>query len=269
MRQRKPANIEGELKLYASVIESEPTALKGRWREAILPSAKELRLDLGCGKGGFLIQAALAHPDILFIGVDCNPVCVARTAAKLEAEGIPNARVAILDADILADAFAPAEIDRIYLNFNSPFPQKKYAWKRLAHLDRLMGYRSLLSADGIIDLRTDHDPYWQFTLLQIELAGYSVIRKTDDLHANFEGFDVFESEYDQRTVSRGAIVHALQAYPGPAPETKPQQTAPFGLVEYLPADLSTLERIPYGMEGTIENLRNRAANSAARRNRQP
>lgn len=268
MRQRKPANIQGELELYASVIVSDPTSLKGCWRSTLMPSAREIRLDLGCGKGGFLIQMALAHPDILFIGLDYNEVCVARTAAKLYDEGVKNALVGILDADNLSDAFAPEELDRIYLNFNSPFPAKKYAWKRLSHLDRLMEYRHLLAPQGMVDLRTDHDPYWQFTLLQFDLAGYQIVRKTDDLHNQPDGFDVFESEYDQKTVSRGAVVHALQAYPGPEPAEKPEQTAPLSLIDYLPEDLSTLTRIPYGMEGTIENLRNRAANAAARRNRQ-
>ena len=264
MRQRKPANIEGELVKYAAAIESDPKALKGAWVQTLMPQAAELRIDLGCGKGGWLVQAAKANPQVFFVGLDNNPMCVARTAAKLQAEDAPNARVAILDADCLTDAFAPGEANRLYLNFNSPFPPKKYAWKRLTYLDRLMGYRQLVGEYGLVDLRTDHDPYWQFTLTQLELAGYSIVRQTDDLHAHPEGFDVFESEYDQMTVARGAVVHALQAHPGPEPAFEPQQTAPLGLVSYLPEDLETLERIPYGMEGTVENLRNKARNQRAR-----
>lgn len=303
MRARKPTNLDKTLERFAAPIVHDPAVHQGRWAELFCctqpgnvavaqledasgpapsaaaqpedasgpaPSAaaqppREIRLDLGCGKGEFLTAAALAEPDVLFIGLDNNETCIARSAQKTVEGGIPNIRLICADAFDIPQFFSPGELARIYLNFNSPFPKKKYARLRLAHAEHLLAYRPLVGEDGMVDFRTDNLCYWRWSLTQFELAGYTIDRQTDDLYA--EARTIIASEYDKRTTARGATVFALQAHPGPAPDPLPDtanQTASMSLVDYLPDDLEELEHIPYGMEDTITNMRGRKANAEAR-----
>lgn len=266
-RQRKPTNLHLTLQRFAAPIVEDPQQHRGSWR-ALMPQAREIRLDLGCGKGSFLQESALREPDVLFVGVDYSSTCIARCAEKVVTAALPNVRLIIADADQVTDLFAPGELDRIYLNFNAPFPKKKHARLRLSHVERLMGYRTLLRSTGLLELRTDNILYWRFSLEQLSIAGYRVLRQTQDLAAEPTWDDdqtpVLTSEYFDRTTQRGAHVYALLAQPGPAPDHW-EQTAPLGLCEYLPDNLDELDHIPYGMESTVENIRNRQANQQRRR----
>lgn len=266
-RQRKPTNLHLTLARFAAPIVDHPEQHRGSWR-ALMPQGREIRLDLGCGKGSFLQESALREPDVLFVGVDYSPTCIARCAEKVVTAALPNARLVIADADQLDSLFAPGELDRIYLNFNAPFPKKKHAHLRLSHVERLMEYRTLLRSTGLLELRTDNILYWRFSLEQLRIANYRILRQTADL-ATLPTWDqdrapVLTSEYFDRTTQRGAHVYALLAQPGPAPDHW-EQTAPLGLCEYLPDNLDELDHIPYGMESTVENIRNRQANQQRRR----
>ncbi|MDD6288767.1 MAG: tRNA (guanosine(46)-N7)-methyltransferase TrmB [Eggerthellales bacterium] len=269
-RQRKPTNLHLTLQRFAAPIVEDPQQHRSSWRD-LMPSAREVRLDLGCGKGSFLKESALLEPDVLFVGMDYSPTCIARCAEKAVQSDLPNVRLIMADADQVTDLFAPGELDRIYLNFNAPFPKKKHAHLRLSHVERLMEYRTLLSSTGLLELRTDNVLYWRFSLEQLRIANYRALRQTTDLAAqptwDQDREPVLTSEYFARTTQRGAHVYALLAQPGPAPD-RWEQTAPLGLCEYLPQDLDQLDHIPYGMEDTVQNIRNRQKNQRLRQQAQ-
>lgn len=262
MRQRKPTNLHLTLERYHAPIVDDPAAYQGRWRQEFLPNAREVRLDLGCGKGTFIAAAAAAEPDVLFVGLDFSDTCIARAAQKVVEGELPNVRLICADAALISQFFAPQELTRIYLNFNSPFPKRKYAQRRLSHLDHLLRYRTLVGEEGLVEFRTDNLLYAEFSLVQMEIAGYTILRRTDDLHACAEDLGVIvASEYDQRTTARGAKVLWLQAHPGPERDSY-QQTDKLGLVDYIPEDVEHFDAVPYGMEDTFANMRNRRANAA-------
>ena len=264
MRQRKPTNLHATLRRYHAPIVDTPAGMSGRWVSAFMPEAQALHLDLGCGKGTFLAEVARAHPNILFVGIDHNEVCIARAAQKVVEQKLRNVRLACADAADLETIFAENELDLIYLNFNSPFPKKKHAEKRLTHLTHLQRYRRLLHEGGIIDMRTDNLLYWEFSLAELEIAGYTIQVRTDDLHRDATEFGAtLPSEYDARTTARGARVRSLRAQPGPEPSSY-RQTCKLGLSEYLPEDIENFREIPYGMEDTVANMRNRRANERER-----
>lgn len=273
-RARKPANLDQQLERWSEAIIDDPASLKGRWKQTLFPEAREIRLDLGCGKGAFLARSAQANPDILYIGIDISSMCIARCAEKAITGKLGNLFVTRADAAAILDLFEPGELALIHLNFNAPYPPKKMAARRLTHLEHLVRYRTLLGENGIIELRTDNMPYWKWTLAELEIADYHIDWETEDLHGSgrpelsaLSGDPFVRSEYDEKLVQAGAVVYALRAHPGPAPQSM-TQTKKLGLVDYLPEDLDSLDRIPYGMEDTITNMRNRkknAANAQARR----
>ena len=267
MRQRKPANIDATFELFHAPIVDDAHTVKGAWKRTFMPKASALHLDLGCGKGDFIVAAAQKWPQVLFVGIDNSKVCIARTAQKVVEQNVRNVRLICADAAEIDTFFEPGEISQIYLNFNSPFPKKKHAEKRLTHLHYLEKYRALLGSAGLLEMRTDNIAYWKFSLVELEIAGFSITEKTDDLHQDAALFNaVIAGEYDARTTKRGAHVHFLRAVPAQKPQTY-IQTDKLGLCEYLPHDIENFEEIPYGMEDTVANMRNRRANERRRQER--
>lgn len=246
-------------------------------------------LDLGCGKGEYTVACAKMRPDVLFIGFDVDTVCTLRAAEAAAAAGVDNA-VFLMDgvpsfeehpeqahasrasegrvarsgapAEIdLSTVFAVGELSALLMNFPTPFPKKKKAHLRLTYLDRLMGYRPLLGRGAGIRLRTDSQPLRDFSLTQLELAGYEITWRSDDVRAEFP--DEPWSAYERKLTEQGACAFGIAACPGPAPEHV-EQTAPLSLVSYLPDNLDQLDYVPHGMQGCVENLRNRNARERAR-----
>lgn len=263
MHARLPKHfvLEERLERYADAIETCPQDYAGLWAEACHPldparphaRYREVRLDLGCGKGTFSVESARREPDVLFVGMDYEPICIAYAAQRGCESGLANVLFVPGDGSKVTSMFAPGELSRIYLNYSTPFPRKKKASERLTYLDKLMDYRKVLAPGGTLCLRTDSYPFHRFSLGQLELAGYELLWTSDD--AGTEHPAAVESEYERRLTAKGAPVYALEAKPGPAP-ARVEQTAPLSLMDYLPEDLSSMDYIPHGMERTVVNLRN-------------
>ncbi len=262
MRARKPKNLDERRRLFADAIVDDAEERAGSWAQMLLPRAREVRLDLGCGKGGFAIESAKAEPDVLFVGVDVEEICVVLAAQRAIEEGVYNAVFVLDEKDDVCRFFAPGEVDRIHLNFSAPFPQSKAAPRRLSHATRLMAYRDILAPGGTVCQKTDSEPLYKYSLTQYELAGYEVTHMTDDLHAEASWpFANVSTEFEERLCQMGATVHALVSRPGPRPSSL-EQVAPQTLADYLPEDLESMTYVPLGMEDTVRNLLNRRANLA-------
>ena len=264
LHARLPKNfvLEERLERYGRAIELRPESLRGRWVEACSPIGadpyREVRLDLGCGKGGFVVEAARREPDVLFVAMDSEPICVAYAAQRVCESGLPNVVVVPGTGMRVRELFSAGELSVIHLNFPTPFPRKRDAGKRMACMERLMDFREVLTPSGEVRLRTDSQPLFDFMLTQVPLAGYELLWESRD--ARSERPDDPASEYERRLGAQGARVLALTAEPGPIPE-RVEQTAELSLAAYLPHDLETLQGLayaPHGMEATVVNLRNRA-----------
>ncbi len=219
---------------------------------------KEIRVDLGCGKGAFTVECAKASPDILFVGIDSEPVCAMHGAEVAKAAGVENA-VFTLDEDPHMEClFGEGEVSAIYMNFPAPFPKKKQVGKRLTYVDRLLAYRQVLADDGELWLKTDSRPLFDFSLAQLDLAGFDVVWQTEDCRSAHPD-DPF-TLYEEKLSAKGARVFALCARQGklePPAAKDIVQTMPLSLYDYLPDDLESMEYIPHGMENGVENLLNR------------
>ena len=264
LHARLPKNfvLEERLERYGSVIELRPESWRGRWALGCAPLGsapfREVRLDLGCGKGGFVVEAARREGDVLFVAMDSEPICVAYAAQRVFESGLPNVVVVPGTGMRLREFFSPGELSVIHLNFPTPFPRKRDAGKRMACMERLMDFREVLAPGGEVRMRTDSQPLFDFMLTQVPLAGYELLWESRD--ARSERPDDPASEYERRLCAQGARVLAITATPGPVPE-RVEQTAELSLAAYLPHDLDELESLayaPHGMEATVVNLRNRA-----------
>lgn len=276
---RTPKNfvLEERLARFGIAIEERPEAYAGRWAEACWPLGSghaggarfdAVHLDLGCGKGAFLAESARRAPQSLFIGMDIEPICIAYAAQRICEEQVTNALVIPRGAGTLESIFATGELAGITLNFPTPYPKRHFARRRTTTVDNLLVYRRLLAPGGTLTLRTDSQPLRDYTLTQLDAAGYSVIWASNDVRTEHPDFP--ETEYEVRLAAQGAAVWGVRAVPGDAPtpeQIERGRDVEQSLVAYLPDDLESLDYVPLGMEAAVMNLinRRRRARERARR----
>lgn len=256
MRMRKKKNLVPRMERLAHLLEKDPCAWRGRWREKY-PDCAQLRLEIGCGKGSFTVKTAAAHPEMLFVAVERVADCIVLAMEKAEALGLRNVVFVCDDAQRLGEMFAPGEVEVLYINFPDPWPSKRHAKNRLTNERFLRSYREILPQGGEIHFKTDNLPLFEFSLTQFPRAGYALSQVTRDLHAQDPA--VIMTDYEERFSAQGAKINRcvgtvaeLPDQPGPEPEQ--------GLIHYLPEDLEGLRYVPHGMEETVrqELLRRRA-----------
>lgn len=260
---RTPKNfvLEERLERYHDAIEEHPELYRGSWAAACATAAafRAVHLDLGCGKGAYLIERARREPDVLHIGMDTEPICIAYAAQNICEAELANALALPRGAASLARIFAAGELAEITLNFPTPYPKRKFAERRLVHVNQLLCYRNLLAEGAAVTLRTDSKPLRDYAIVQLRAAGYETRWVSDDARAEHPEHPV--TEYEARLSARGASVYGICAAPGPAPSNEAVEAgraAEQSLVCYLPRDLDSLDYVPLGMEGAVINLKNRA-----------
>ena len=182
MRMRKKKNLIPRMERCAPCRVQDGFALKGRWREELMPSARELRLELGCGKGRFTAETARRHPDVLFIAIEKVPDALVVAMERAMAMELKNVFFVVGDAALLPDYFAPGEVDRIYINFCDPWPHTRQAKRRLTHRGFLDLYRRVLRPEGQVRFKTDNQPLFASSLREFPAAGYALSEVTRNLH---------------------------------------------------------------------------------------
>lgn len=181
MRMRKKPNLGPRMEACSDIWIRNPEELRGKWRE-LYPEARELRLEVGCGKGKFTAETAAAEPDILLIAMERVPEAMVMAMEKVKNLGLKN--VFFIDEDVarVAELFAPGEVDLLYINFCDPWPHKKHAPRRLTHQGFLDLYKKILKPGAAIHFKTDNAGLFDFSLEQFQLAGYALSNVTHDLH---------------------------------------------------------------------------------------
>ena len=183
MRMRKKKNLAPRMEACGAWLVADPFAQRGHWQE-LMPDAKEIRLELGCGKGRFTAETAVAEPDVLLIAVEKVPDAMVVAMERARDAGLKNVFFVDGDAALLPDMFAPDEIDRIYINFCDPWPKSNQAKRRLTHHNFLNQYRKVLKPGGEIHFKTDNDKLFEWSLEEIPQYGWALQEVTRDLHAN-------------------------------------------------------------------------------------
>ena len=211
MRMRKKKNLIPRMERCEAYQIKTPEERRGRWRE-LMPDARELRAELGCGKGRFTVETAKAEPDVLFIAVERVPDAMVVAMERAAREKLRN--VFFVDADVnrLPDFFAPGEVDRIYINFCDPWPKSNQAKRRLTHGGFLKLYRRVLKPGGQIHFKSDNEKLFAFSVEEIPQFGFSLSEVTDDLHGN--GPQGVMTDYEAKFYESGTPIHRLVATMG-------------------------------------------------------
>lgn len=183
--------------------------LKGKWRE-IFDNNAPLYVELGTGKGNFITQAAAAHPEINFLGIELQQDIIYYAARKTALAELKNIRLAVFDINNIENLFAPSEINRFYINFCDPWPKKRHAKRRLTYTGFLEKYRNLLAADGQLFFKTDNRPLFDFSLRQFNEAGCRTSLITYDLHKEGCPHEDFMTEYEEKFSGFGEKINRCE-----------------------------------------------------------
>ena len=160
-----------------------PTEKKGAWK-TFFQNGNPIHIEVGMGKGRFIMELAALHPDINYIGIERYTSVLLRAVQKMEENPLPNVVFLCEDAKNLPDIFAPEEVDRIYLNFSDPWPKDRHAKRRLPSRQFLKRYDEILKKDGRIEFKTDNRDLFDFAVEELPEAGFRAEVLTYDLHAD-------------------------------------------------------------------------------------
>ncbi|MCQ2521303.1 MAG: tRNA (guanosine(46)-N7)-methyltransferase TrmB [Lachnospiraceae bacterium] len=190
----------------------EPGLCKGKWAEEF-GNTNPIHVEIGMGKGRFLMDMARLHPEINYIGIEKYSSVLIRGIQKMEEEPLENVRLLRMNAEETPDIFAPEEVDRIYLNFSDPWPKDRHAQRRLPSRTFLGRYDQFLKKDGVIEFKTDNEGLFVFALEEIPETKWKIQAMTRDLHhdAVMNEGNVM-TEYEERFSSMGNPIYKYIIY---------------------------------------------------------
>lgn len=183
--------------------------MKGHWHE-FFGNDNPIVLELGCGKGEYTIGLARVHPNINYIGVDIKGARMWVGIKQGMAEGLKNVAFVRTRIELIESFFAEDEVDEIWITF--PDPQILKARKRLTAPPYLERYKKFLKKDSYVNLKTDNDLLYEFTLEVANEADYPVVYNYNDLYANDDELEVkhIRTFYEQMWLKQGLTIKYLK-----------------------------------------------------------
>ncbi|MFK5675813.1 MULTISPECIES: tRNA (guanosine(46)-N7)-methyltransferase TrmB [unclassified Ligilactobacillus] len=187
---------------------TEPAKLRGTWQTRFERPAP-LYLELGMGKGRFIVETAKRHPENNYIGIDLQPVAVGIALKKQLDAQLPNLQLVVADGAALTSIFAPAELTGMYLNFSDPWPKNRHEKRRLTYKTFLAQYQQVVAPGGYLEFKTDNQGLFEYSLTSMNNFGLHFERVWLDLHADSEVTDNVMTEYEERFSSKGQPIYKL------------------------------------------------------------
>ena len=232
MRQRKAKDLDKRLAQCRDyMVNAEDGSL-----QAFCEGSGDLYVEIGCGKGQFIIKKAAADPDSRFLAIEGQETVILRAAEKAMCvagetewpENVPgeermegvsanldNLKFVNCFVDRMGDLFKANQLSGLYLNFSDPWPKARHAKRRLTYHDRLADYAWALKPGGFIEIKTDNDDLFTFTLEEIALVGKLLHAEegTTDLHGASHHYDARDitTEYEDKFVAKGKNIYYVRA----------------------------------------------------------
>lgn len=213
MRLRNIPGADDVIRKHPIAIKNE-TEKKGQWNK-VFENDNPIHIEIGMGKGQFLLTLAKQNPNINYIGIERYSSVLLRALEKFDTEEfmeLQNIRFICMDAFELPEVFFLGEVAKIYLNFSDPWPKSRHANRRLTSTRFFGQYDKVLAQNGVVEFKTDNRPLFEFSLEQVEEAGWRLLAHTFDLH-NDETMNEGNvmTEYEEKFSSMGNPIHKLIA----------------------------------------------------------
>ena len=168
-------------------------------------------LEIGCGKGGFVIALAQKEPNVNYLALEKMSNVILTPMEEVKKLGVENVRFLNIRAECLPCYIPEGSLDAIYLNFSTPLPKLGYATQRLTHRNFLEKYKKLLKDGGKIFQKTDDREFFDFSLEEYGASGFVLEEVSYNLHEKGNPEWNIVTEYEQKWVERGLPIHRVVA----------------------------------------------------------
>ena len=178
-----------------------PIEYKGKWN-SLFNNNNPIEIEIGTGKGKFIINKALENPNINYIGIEKYDSPLVNAVKLLQDININNLKLICFDA-LYIDEIFDKEIDKIYLNFSDPWPKKRHEKRRLTSKQFLDKYDSIFKNEKRIQMKTDNDDLYEYSCISFTENEYEII-KTD---TNYK--DTITTEYEDKFINIGKNINYI------------------------------------------------------------
>ena len=188
-------------------VENSPYLLENKQYENVFKNNNPLYIEIGMGKGNFIIENARRYKNINFIGIEKYDSVIVRAVEKLEKEELPNLRLLRMDASTIDEIFNK-DIDLIYLNFSDPWPKARHYKRRLSSEEFLKKYDKIFKSKKHIIMKTDNRKLFEFSIKSFTDYGY----KINNLSLNLYEDDIkgnIPTEYEEKFHNNGDIIYMI------------------------------------------------------------
>ena len=185
---------------------------EGNTSQQLFGNDNPIRIEIGCGKGDFIVGTAAKEPDVNFLALEKVSDVLMLAAEKVKKSELSNIRVCCVDAKEHAEIFPEGRIDRIYLNISDPWPKSRHEKRRLTYRTFLEIYKKILKPDGAVYFKTDNRGLFDFSLEEFKEFGMRLEKLTFDLHNSEYMEGNVMTEYERRFSGMGVSINRVEGY---------------------------------------------------------
>lgn len=207
MRLRNNPKARDILSDNADLVILEPKNHKGKFYD-LFGNSNPIYIEIGMGKGDFIIGTALKNPDKFFVGIEKYSAVASIAIKKISENNLDNVAVLVMDVCDSVDLLSGC-VDTIFLNFSDPWPKDRHEKRRLTHSNQLKIYDSLFKGDAHIFLKTDNDDLFKYSLDSFLEYGYELLEVINDLHKSNK--ENVETEYERKFSAKGFNIKYVEA----------------------------------------------------------
>jgi len=212
MRVRNKPWAKDYLAEHDELMVTTPEDLKGNWQSRF-PQNQPLSIEIGTGKGQFIVEMARQHPDRNFIGIEIQMSVIAVALKKIVASELTNIQMVHTDGEAVNTFFAAGEVNGLYLNFSDPWPKSRHEKRRLTSPVFLAHYQDVLAPDGQIQFKTDNRGLFEYSLRSLNNFPMVFDGVWLDLHQATDDVEDIQTEYEQKFSAKGPIYQVIAHFP--------------------------------------------------------
>lgn len=208
MRLRNKPWAMDMLKEYPQYVIANPKEQAGKWNEEF-NNNKPIHIEIGTGRGNFIIGMAKANPHVNFIGIEKYTSVIVDVLEKVIEDELSNVKLLNDDANALTSFFTDNEISRIYLNFSDPWPKNRHEKRRLTYKDFLAKYRQVMVPEGEVHMKTDNQSLFEYSLSSFSQFGMVLSDVSLDFHKSDMSGNVM-TEYEEKFSKQGKRIYRCE-----------------------------------------------------------